>query len=563
MNNPFKLFPWIFSSALLVSCGGSQTDTAAIRVSCLGSACSAGQIENFLNTSAQVWTYQNTGDTAVSLDLNFSNLAKGQELAYVFGNGYSATGNALPNMGQASNTDGSAGKTTVGASSQPELTVIDTLQEEQDEWRQRQQVREADLARTLRPRFSVAPAQAAGFAAPSATIARANAFAVATGTQRTWVDYSVEQPKSYATTSRSSCLAANGRQVVVWADESSITSGTVSKTTITAIEATLCGVNGGVSRMSRLIGNVWGTAIDSRLIQDSSNSLQDINVVIISAGKDQPWAGYFSGADTVKKSTRPDTNEALAFYVNANQMATDLSYTQSVLIHELTHMVYWYERVVRRDAMPNDTWLDEMAALMSEDIITPSLVSDANGQPYRPILSTRLPAYLNSGGGLNLVAWAPLAKASPYYSMAATFGAYLNRQYGLAIYKGLINDCTAITDSWSCLDTVIKNNGGKGVDEEFNYFGLTVFGLVSGNGPSARFSFPTRTEGGYTLAGIDLPAFSKYRPSKSPNIASWSPGTNSFFVESAKVSIFSFTRGGIVVPARSRLSVVIRQASGS
>jgi len=133
MNNPFKLFPWIISSALLVSCGGLQTDTADIRVSCLGSACSAGQIENFLNTSAQVWTYQNTGDTAVSLDLNFSNLAKGQELAYVFGNGYSATGNALPNMGQASNTDGSAGKTTVGASSQPELTVIDTLQEEQDQ----------------------------------------------------------------------------------------------------------------------------------------------------------------------------------------------------------------------------------------------------------------------------------------------------------------------------------------------------------------------------------------------------------------------------------------------
>ena len=563
MSRPDKLFFPALLALLLASCGGgNKTDTADIRVSCLGSACAAGGVESYTNGTAQVWTYQNTGDTAVTLDLNFSNLARGQELAYVFGNGYSADINFMPSLGQPSAADGSAGKTTVGTSTQAELALRNLTVESQDEWRHRQHEREADLLQLLQP--GLGGSAAPGAAAPTTSITPAGATLVtsAVGAQRSWIDGFSGDNKLYGATALSSCQVGNGRKVVIWADETA-TKGVANSTTLAAIEATLCGDKGAVRRMARLLGNVWGPTAFSNLIQETSAALLDINVVLLSVGKDKPWAGYFYGGDTFLKSSVPDSNEALAFYVNADLIAANVDYTLSVLVHELTHMVYWYERSAARGAPRTDTWLSEMVALMSEDIITPTVVSDADGRPYRPITSLRLPAYINSGGGLNMVAWAKLDKANPYYSMAGAFGAHLNRQYGLAIYKRLVTDCLSISNGWACLDAVIKNAGGKGVDEDFNRFGLTVFGLGDTNGPSSRYSFPTRVDGDYVLAGLDLSGLSKYRPWKSPEVLSWATGTHSYFVERANVSIFTFTRSGITVPPRSRLNIMIRQGSGT
>jgi hypothetical protein len=563
MSRPDKLFFPALLALLLASCGGGdKTDTADIRVSCLGSACAAGGVESYANGSAQVWTYQNTGDTPVTLDLNFSNLARGQELAYVFGNGYSADINSLPSLGQPSAADGSAGKTTVGTSTQAELALRNLSVESQDEWRHRQHEREADLLQLLQPGLGSSAAAGAAVSTTSITPAGATLVTSAVGAQRSWIDGFSGDNKLYGATALSSCQVGNGRKVVTWADETA-TKGVANSTTLAAIEATLCGDTGAVQRMARLLGNVWGPTSRSNLIQDTPAGLLDINVVLLSVGKDKPWAGYFYGGDTFLKSSVPDSNEALAFYVNADLIAANVDYTLSVLVHELTHMVYWYERSAARGAPRTDTWLSEMVALMSEDIITPAVVSDADGRPYRPITSYRLPAYINSGGGLNMVAWAKMDKANPYYSMAGSFGAYLNRQYGLAIYKRLVTDCLSISNGWACLDRVIKNAGGKGADEEFNRFGLTVFGLGDTNGPSSRFSFPTRVDGDYVLAGLDLSGLSKYRPWKSPEVLSWATGTHSYFVERANVSIFTFTRGGITVPPRSRLNIMIRQGSGT
>ncbi len=563
MSRPPKLFLPALLALLLASCGGGdKTDTADIRVSCLGSSCAAGGVESYANGSAQVWTYQNTGDTPVTLDLNFSNLARGQELAYVFGNGYSADINSLPSLGQPSAADGSAGKTTVGTSTQAELALRNLSVESQDEWRHRQHEREADLLQLLQP--GLGSSAAAGAAVSTTSIAPAGATLVtsAVGAQRVWRDGFSGDNKLYGATALSSCQVGNGRKVVTWADETAA-KGVANSTTLAAIEATLCGDTGAVQRMARVLGNVWGPTSRSNLIQDTPAGLLDINVVLLSVGKDKPWAGYFYGGDTFLKSSVPDSNEALAFYINADKVAESFEYSLSVLVHELTHMVYWYERSAARGAPRTDTWLSEMIAMMSEDIITPTVVSDADGRPYRPITSYRLPAYINSGGGLNMVAWAKMDKANPYYSMAGSFGAYLNRQYGLAIYKRLATDCLSISNGWACLDRVIKNAGGKGADEEFNRFGLTVFGLGDTNGPSSRFSFPTRTDGDYVLAGLDLSGLSKYRPWKSPEVLSWATGTHSYFVERANVSIFTFTRSGITVPPRSRLNIMIRQGSGT
>ena len=89
MFGPLQYLPWLAACLLLASCGGgSGTNTADIRINCLGAGCDASKVENYSNTAAQIWTFSNTSDTPVTVDLNFSNLATGQEVAYVFGNGY-------------------------------------------------------------------------------------------------------------------------------------------------------------------------------------------------------------------------------------------------------------------------------------------------------------------------------------------------------------------------------------------------------------------------------------------------------------------------------------------
>lgn len=544
-----------FLGALLAACGsGEKTDPSDIRVTCQGSACTAGAVSSFINKSAHVWTYQNSSDAPITIDVNFSNLAAGQELAYVFANGYSSSVNALPKLGQASGQDGSLSKTTTGTSTKAELSASNALIENQDLWRLKHSKSEPDLLALLRADLNT-PLAATSTTVPSLPVRSV----ISSVESRVWVDNQSDEKKEYTTTALSTCLAGTGRQVRIWADAASVTADIVNKPAITAFEQTVCGESGAVSRLSRLIGDVWSPVNNSRLLQETASNMLDLHVVIVSAGTKTAWAGYFNGVDTFIKSTRtPTSNEALVFFINADWMKVSLPYTQSLLIHELTHMIYWHKRTVLNNAPQHDTWLNEMVSLMSEDILTPALVKGANGKAYQIVFEQRLPSLLNTGGGFSLVAWPEIEKASPYYSMAAVFGAYLNRQYGLVIYKGLMTDCLAITDGWTCLDAVIKKNGGKGVYEAFNHFALTVFALGDGSGPSSKFSFPAKTDGEYSFAGLDLSTLKKFRPSKGAALQAWDTATTTYFVESSLMNIFTFTRSSITIPPQSQLNIMVR-----
>lgn len=550
-------------SVLIAGCGaGSKTNPADIRITCIGSACPAAGVSSFANTSAQVWTGRNPGDQPIVVDINFSNLASGQELAYVFGNGYSPSSNSLPNVGQPSTADGSAGKATPGSTTMPELRLqgeVYAMEQRQDRWRLQKSGAEDRLLATLRQQRgpeSSSPSSGLQASAVSGT----SVGAPAVGTRRTWIDNSDDEPKPYVTGFQSSCLDGDGRQVVVWADDAALSTGSMDKKARDAFQSTLCGTNGAVARLGRLLGKVWGPLAGPALIAETADKLQSIHVVVISEGAEQPWAGYFNGVNSfLRTAGYPESNEALVFFINADAMKVSLPFIQSVLIHELTHMIYWYERSVRMGAPRLDTWLTEMSAMMSEDILAPALVRDAAGQPFQTILNHRLPAYLNTGGGLSMVDWAEIENASPYYSMAGSFGAYLNRQYGLSVYKDLLRECAALRSGWDCLDKVIKKNGGQSAADEFNQFGLTVFGLGDASGPSRKYSFARKVDEGYVLEGRDLSALRTYRPAQSRQVTNWSTGTHAYFTETANLNIFTFTRRGITIPPRSQLNIMVRQ----
>lgn len=215
-----KIFQAIFLGVFLVSCGGGgKTNPSDIRVTCQGSACTAGAVSSFVNKSAQVWTYQNTSDEPVTIDLNFSNLASGQELSYVFGNGYSSAVNALPNPGQALAQDGSLGKTISSTSTQPELTAQDPLSERQDIWRLQGIKKEADLWTRLASGKAISPAPASSPASSGSGSA-----STTSELERVWIDNESDDAKEYTTTRRSFCVAGTGRKVVIWADAASAAS---------------------------------------------------------------------------------------------------------------------------------------------------------------------------------------------------------------------------------------------------------------------------------------------------------------------------------------------------
>jgi hypothetical protein len=134
----------------------------------------------------------------------------------------------------------------------------------------------------------------------------------------------------------------------------------------------------------------------------------------------------------------------------------------------------------------HDTWLEETSAMMTEDIVSPAVIPPPAGG-YNKILNVRLPAYLASGGGVSYINWPTLSSSEPFYGMGGGFGAFLNRRYGLSIYQGLVTSCvdgraaTATSPaqtSLTCLDQLIRAQGGSGFRDELSRFGATVFGRL-------------------------------------------------------------------------------------
>jgi hypothetical protein len=352
---------------------------------------------------------------------------------------------------------------------------------------------------------------------------------------------------------------------VVWVDPTAQSSGKVSSAAVTAFTDTMCGSNGasgGYAQLSTLLGDAWGVTQFSNLIPDSP--LQDINIVIVNAPASTSWAGYFYGGNDFKAGTSANlvanSNEALVFFINADAVQIDQQYTLSTLIHEATHMVNFYQRYIKNN-LDHDTWLEETSAMMSEDIISPTVIKNANGTPYNKVAQYRLPSYMLSGGAVDYVDWPTLADASSNYDLGASFGAYLNRRYGLSIYKQLVttacNDAVGTTGtSFTCLDSLIKARGGNGFADEFAHFGASVFAAVAPGTAPSFLGYPARTDGGYTLAAITPPASHVVAPAALGT--SFTATTHTYQVDTVAAGKTSYVRNGVIVPANSTLLLVIK-----
>jgi len=562
----------------LTGCGGEKasSNASAVRVhysaslpgvlipaDCSGTACEVTGSTTYQNASAVVWSYRNNSDQPVTVDIDFNDLSRDQEITYVFSNGTAQEAAYAPATGITVAAGGSLAPTVMDNATAPQAVFNPSMQSRHDDWHashgndQLLTFRKVQGSRSLAAQVEIPlPGRAA-----SATLTAGSLGPATLGEVRPWFDNISEKVVSLK--AQLVCNDGGQRRIALWADEAASANGApaTSEESLAAYRKVLCGSTGAVGRLKTLLGNVWGPHNSTRYISDGAGGAQDLNVLLLSAGANAPWGGYFYAVNTCKVAVCPTSNEALAVFINADLASNYLPYLQSIFIHELTHMINWYERSVVRQLAPHERWMEEMKAMMGEDIVSRTLIRDASGQPFNAVVTAQLPKYLNTGGGLSLVDWPVISKASGHYGMAGGFGAYLNRQYGLGIFKNANKECTDSTslyNSWVCLDTLIKKHGGVSAAESFNQYGTAVFSLSSGQGPSSKFSFMAREEDGYVLPAVDLRAYRAYRPGRAAATPIWSATTQTYLTERLNLGIFLFTRRSIVVPPKTHLSVTVQ-----
>lgn len=539
------------TSTLQQAIAGTAASNALI-VDCSGSNCGALSANTYSGNGVGAWRFVNPDNAPAILNINISGVKSGQRATLLLTNTGTTTTAQNPSLG------------TLSSPLSPPASTTRTKATVQAPERLLGATTEAHFHNTLLAKnqaLSGLLSRSKAAALPGrATLANPTP---SVGTARTWNDLfdSRTTPVPYATTAVATCGLPSGRNVVFWLDPNATQAGVVTASDITAMQSTVCGASGGFDRMNTLLGDVWGAAASrypTQLIQDGSNNLQDINIAIVNAPDSSGWAGYFYGLNNFLKSadaSAANSNQALVFFINANQIKDSRAYALSSLLHEATHMTNFYQRAVARDTA-HDTWLEETSAMMTEDIVTP--VVNAG---YNPIASIRVPTYMATGGGTSYINWIDLA--SDNYAIGGSFGAFINRRYGLSIYQQLITNCndgSTSNGSYTCFDALIKANGGSSFADEFAHFGAALFAPLPLSSAIDHYGLASKTDGGYTLGAIDTSQFASYLPTQPTPIGnSGFTATSHFYtVDTLATNASSYVRNQVIVPAGSTLLLVIR-----
>ncbi|HVP66227.1 MAG TPA: PKD domain-containing protein [Anaeromyxobacteraceae bacterium] len=503
---------------------------------CSGALCAAADASTYAGNGVGIWRYNNATSSTATIDVSVGGVTSADSVTLLFSNGLASPAATIPSAGlgpRGLRVLRPSGPEVLASEADPHTALV---------------LRNLGNARRVVAERGRAPSARAAPALPQPT--------PAVGTSRTWYDNNgVPSPVAYTATVHYTCLLPTGRSAVFWLDPNVIAAGAVTETMLSQLEGSFCGQAGGYAQLTALLGDVWGPAASSfnDLIQDGTGAPLDVNVVILQVPAGTPWGGYFDSSNNFLATSVATSNQALAFFINGSNLASNVRYYISTLLHESTHMINFYQRAVVR-ATVHDTWLEETSAMMTEDIVVPAVDSGYDSDTF-----VRVPTYLQSGGGVSYVNWPTLASAS--YGLGGGFGAFLNRRYGLAVYQGLVSSCNdgpnGVT-SYACLDALIAQQGGTGFADDFARYGASVFGLLPAVGIPWGFGFPETSAGRYVLGAIDVSVMVATRPA----VAAALPGgftatTQTYVVDTVAAGQTKYARSGVEVPAQTTLLVVV------
>lgn len=478
--------------AVLAGCGGGggggpSGPSSQLTAACSGTACGAANATTYSGQGVGVWSYTNTTQAEQQIPVGLTNLGSKQVTLI-----YTNNGDASVPMPALTLTPPAATTVTAQKSLSPAPATVNRIPER---------------IRNFKPRLTAADMQARQSIKPQA------AAILPVGSQRSWFvqpgDSRIEARQATLRRQASVPTPTGTRTINVWLEDSEYDAAKVSDAMLdTLLQRFTSGSDAVYPLITGLSGEPWGAHSYSDLIDPE----QPLDIVFVNFVPDRtPYGllGYFWPLNNFKQDpANPDlkySNQSLSFYMDTETLYLDpaegMTNQISTLSHEFVHMTNFYRRSVQLSKPGTDyafdTFLEEMSAMMGEDIVaqrvTPGFNSIANG---------RVPSWLShSGFNCDPAAWSADTAAPCFgYDVNGSLGAYLVRQYGVGFYKQLLSNTTS-TDSLQVLGNAIQQAGGPTLPVAIQRWGANI-ALLPGDVPSG-YGWPARTEQGFTLAAIN------------------------------------------------------------
>ncbi|WP_047470143.1 M30 family zinc metallopeptidase, partial [Delftia sp. ZNC0008] len=478
--------------AVLAGCGGGggggpSGPSSQLTAACSGTACGAANATTYSGQGVGVWSYTNTTQAEQQIPVGLTNLGSKQVTLI-----YTNNGDASVPMPALTLTPPAATTATAQKSLSAAPATVNRIPER---------------IRNFKPRLTAADMQARQSIKPQA------AAMLPVGSQRSWFvqpgDSRIEARQATLRRQASVPTPTGTRTINVWLEDSEYDAAKVSDAMLdTLLQRFTSGSDAVYPLITGLSGEPWGAHSYSNLIDPE----QPLDIVFVNFVPDRtPYGllGYFWSLNNFKQDpANPDlkySNQSLSFYMDTETLYLDpaegMTNQISTLSHEFVHMTNFYRRSVQLSKPGTDyafdTFLEEMSAMMGEDIVaqrvTPGFNSIANG---------RVPSWLSrSGFNCDPAAWSADTAAPCFgYDVNGSLGAYLVRQYGVGFYKQLLSNTTS-TDSLQVLGNAIQQAGGPTLPVAIQRWGANI-ALLPGDVPSG-YGWPARTEQGFTLAAIN------------------------------------------------------------
>lgn len=478
--------------AVLAGCGGGggggpSGPSSQLTAACSGTACGAANATTYSGQGVGVWSYTNTTQAEQQIPVALTNLGSKQVTLI-----YTNNGDASVPMPALTLTPPAATTATAQKSLSAAPTTVNQIPER---------------IRNFKPRLTAADTQARQSIKPQA------AAILPVGSQRSWFvqpgDSRIETRQATLRRQASVPTPTGTRTINVWLEDSEYDAAKVSDAMLdTLVQRFTSGSDAVYPLITGLSGEPWGTHSYGDLIDPD----QPLDIVFVNFVPDRtPYGllGYFWSLNNFKQDpANPDlkySNQSLSFYMDTETLYLDpaagMTNQISTLSHEFVHMTNFYRRSVQLSKPGTDyafdTFLEEMSAMMGEDIVAQRVTPGFNS-----IASGRVPSWLShSGFNCDPAAWSADTAAPCFgYDVNGSLGAYLVRQYGVGFYKQLLSNTTS-TDSLQVLGNAIQQAGGPTLPVAVQRWGANI-ALLPADSPSG-FGWPARTEQGFTLAAIN------------------------------------------------------------
>lgn len=474
--------------AVLASCGGSGGDggpsgpSSQLTVACTGIACGAADATTYSGQGVGVWSYTNSTQAEQQIPVGLSNLG-GKQVTLIYTN----NGDASVPMPALTLTPPAGTTATAQKSIHPATATVNQIPER---------------IRNFKPRLTAADTQARPTIKPQAAAIQP------VGSQRNWFvvtgNYRTETRQATLRRQASVSTSTGTRTVNLWLEDGEYGADKVSDALLdTLIQRFTSGSDAVYPLITGLSGEPWGPHTRSDLIDPE----QPIDIVFMNFVPDRnPFGlmGYFWSLNNFKADPAnpdlKDTNQSLSFYMDTETLYLadeGMNIQVGTLAHEFIHMTNFYRRSVLL-SKPGadyafDTFLEEMSAMMAEDIVaqrvTPGFNFSAN---------LRITSWLaNADFNYDPAAWD--SDTVDPYGVNGSLGAYLVRQHGVGFYKQLLNN-TSSTDSLQVLGNAIQQAGGPTLPVAIQRWGANI-ALLPEQAPKG-YGWPARSEQGFTLSAI-------------------------------------------------------------